>query len=804
MAEFTWNKASEGNDTPESETLKANSVMAGYLQGKEEEAEPREYTANSIEELGAKFKAAHPNASRTQGETDYNVGKRVIELRDEGNPKYQRVRIVEGYGDIELGRAFANPKEDWGEVAGEQWEGIKEMVSSPIETGTGLQRLGAGMVDRLRGETPKSEFAHIDRLMDPNLPSEERPPPKEMIDAGVTPADPEMQRNIDALIKQGKFRVSAAGVEENPLRAISDILDAPLLLSGAGGIKKATGLTSKLAKLSKPKRAGLKIAELALDPAGAVIQGPVAGLQATAEVGRKAYNKASEMLATRKLRQGTAGLADEAIATVGGFTSGLGRRFIMQLRDRFQSKVKPPGSEPAVRFDDVWRDSRSKDIAVSVKDLLEKSFRAMDSWKDSLSKRYANKLQGAFRTEAGENTLYISMDGIVGELGDALKEFGYDVVETGAKSKRRKKGEKWKLKVRPRETEGVPKRTGGDMGQITDVAPKDRRVIMKQFERFLNEPDNVLAHELHSLRLLLDDNISGISTAVDASANTRRALSKLRTIIASHLEQNMPEKYRPAMQEYSKEINLLERAEKELGLSPGKVRWEKDLVTGERRPIDYDLVDYGTTIDRLSRTFRDDPKYSLQLELLEKIQDLGDDHTIIPALMGIQSSPIAGSGLVVRSEMSQIGRAVVAVGMTAEFGGLMALPAVILFSPKLLTEMFATMGDISRAPLLRKKVTRLQGLLEKYQKLNETTGGRMYWHARATGLNVAQYIERLEQDAAFGEEGINIGGQSVSSILKGPQAQDIDLEALRSIGIRPRKLNEPSLSLSPQDALGAR
>lgn len=778
--------------------------------GAKRHREPLDLSAGSVEDLGAKYKemVGDTGIGKTiRSMSDGAVGRHIIKMRDEGKEKFKNVRLVESYGDIELGRMFENPVEDWKDVAKEQWEGLKSLFGSPLETGMGMQRMGAGIVDKLRSRDPKSEFPHLE----PNyyLGGEE-PPPRERIDPLKTPEHVGAGEEVEQALETARHRLSPMGIEENPLRGISDVADLlpwmaakkiPAVSRTVGRLKgKADEAIPDWMPESTLRRTG-KLAQWAVDPASATAGIPMAVTGKTVEVGAKAYNASKNWLEKRKLR-GETGIVSETLSAVGGFTSGLGQKFIYNMKDRAQSMVEragfgrnkggawgkkePPKGPEKEKWIDVFREHRTGDLSDNIDSLLLRSFIAMDRWRDTLQDRYTARMARAFQDEDG-NRAWIELESLKniedasGPLARILDDNGYEIKHAGIE------GKKWK--VVPKKLESPDKGFDpGDKAKVTELG-SDREIIERQFERFLNQPSSMYMDEFHHQRLLLDDTIGSVSQGTSLAAG--RMLSDLRKVIAEVAEEHSPEEYLPAMREYAREIRLMERADQELGLAPGRVNWRTDRVTGVERPDPEDLFDarkYGETIRRLSHTFSDNVQYGKQVKLLEEIQDLGDDHTIIPALMGIQSSPIAGSGLVVRSEISQIGRAVMAVGIGGQLGGLYALPAFALFSPRLITELIATSGDIARAPELYKATARIKKISEKAQKLNESTGGSLYAAALSSGLNLAQWLERVEQEA-----GVDLGAdrpEGEIGVSEENQPYGASLEQYRDAGVSVRPRNE--------------
>jgi hypothetical protein len=75
------------------------------------------------------------------------------------------------------------------------------------------------------------------------------------------------------------------------------------------------------------------------------------------------------------------------------------------------------------------------------------------------------------------------------------------------------------------------------------------------------------------------------------------------------------------------------------------------------------------------------------LNRIRGLEDIAQDNTIMARMVGAAMQPLLGSGLVVKSEISQAFRAAAGLG-----AGLWNAPAVVLFSPRAVNELLVRMG----------------------------------------------------------------------------------------------------------------
>jgi hypothetical protein len=239
------------------------------------------------------------------------------------------------------------------------------------------------------------------------------------------------------------------------------------------------------------------------------------------------------------------------------------------------------------------------------------------------------------------------------------------------------------------------------------------------------------AKRLHELRQQLDDDISML-TGDGASKRTKNALIGIRETVAASLENGLGSGYKNAMVEYEKYVKAMGEFKQLYGVEPGKIS-KNNIIT----PDSMEKV-----ISRLSRTWDTDAFADHRRVILEKFQDMAEDDYIIPNMMGLAAREWYGSGLIVRSEMSQIFRGLSALQLTS----LSALPALIMFSPRAMTEIILANSDYNiGGRAAHEAATEVaKDISAKFEALNKRTGGQLRNEIVKGNFKVGDYFSRKE------------------------------------------------------------
>ena len=292
---------------------------------------------------------------------------------------------------------------------------------------------------------------------------------------------------------------------------------------------------------------------------------------------------------------------------------------------------------------------------------------------------------------------------------------------------------------------------GDSPGKTTTISSQGggRAMMQDAFQRLINAPDAVTMEDLMNFRRSIDDALSVTTTEVSGEA--RVALGRLREIVANELK-DVPG-YLETMSEYEEASTALFRMESELGLIPGALT-----SSGEIRGLKTSTV-VRKLMSTLSESGPETPFAALQ-----ELQEKGGDTSITSALVGAGSKPLAGTGLVVKSELSQAAR--MAVGMASlgvSAASLWKLPATVMFSPRGINEILlramdpqslggniatginkvgTTAGNIGDKASKAHRAAK--GVQQAFQKANKSSGGELAKLAAKEGLTIGQLFERLQ------------------------------------------------------------
>lgn len=220
-----------------------------------------------------------------------------------------------------------------------------------------------------------------------------------------------------------------------------------------------------------------------------------------------------------------------------------------------------------------------------------------------------------------------------------------------------------------------------DEGSAVADQGANQAAIRKQVKELLNDhitdgPNKINAFSLEHVmnrRNKLDDSISIISPLDDVSRSTRAILSDLRTQMGNTFRQRIdahPDLDTSYLGRYEDAMIQLDEFESMLGVSPST-------LTGQGKFQEGFKTEFQTKMNKALTEGREGA-----FKRLRELEEIGEDNTIVARMVGAAMQPLLGSGLVVKSEISQAFRA--AAGMGA---GLWQAPAVILFSPRAVNEL---------------------------------------------------------------------------------------------------------------------
>lgn len=241
------------------------------------------------------------------------------------------------------------------------------------------------------------------------------------------------------------------------------------------------------------------------------------------------------------------------------------------------------------------------------------------------------------------------------------------------------------------------------------------------------------------LKKQLGDELSSISALKKTSKQARAALTSVQQNLADLLNDVTGQRYDELTRPYREKMEALEAADDFFSIRPSDVVNVSELQSKSGG--------YG----RLAQALRDRSDTYATLQQFEKIAaDAGGSGNLIASLTGTVFNPLFGSGLVVKSELSQLGRAI--VGFELLLG---AIPALAVFSPRAVAEITQQLVSAG-VPLPRARAT-ASGVVSTFgqinDKINKTLPGDLTFRgAVREGITLGQLIERLTEDAELSQQ----------------------------------------------------
>ena len=275
-----------------------------------------------------------------------------------------------------------------------------------------------------------------------------------------------------------------------------------------------------------------------------------------------------------------------------------------------------------------------------------------------------------------------------------------------------------------------------------------RKMIEDTFLRIINAPEVVSVEDMINFRRSIGAALTTLGAEISGPA--RVELTRLQDLVRSRLNDEV-EGYKTTMKDYEDGQIALEDFSAELGLEPGKIT-----ADGQIRGIKK-----STAIGKLFRTLAENADETSSATLRE-LERKGGDPSLTPGIVGVESRPLVGGGLVVKSEASQIGRAVLGVVTLGGVGALskmLVAPAALVFSPRAVNEivlrllspeskvMDRAQRAAGRAASVKKKTQaatqKAKEIVDTIRQADESSGGALRGLARQ-GLTLGQLLERLQ------------------------------------------------------------
>ena len=708
-------------------------------------------TFRTVEAIGQAIIDVTPGL---EGRDPEDIGERAL-----NNPKYADVITLEpqDFSEIDVSTALGKLPGDFAQTAGESIEGLGELLSHPIDTGVGLGKLAAAGGQEVTDRLPPMMVAQnpiLGLLSRLDLSEDTR----------------EGAREFGRGLKES---VSPAGIQNRPALAASNALMA---VPGGAGVKgaSAAGKFGKALDVLKKVRNVADPAELPITAARAggraVKSGVGAAKGTTAAIGKKAFQSAKGF--ADAVRSGDSALRTDLFSALMGFTTGRGPRFVREMIrkgspediiDRTvsvtdETGLADPGKTVRQTGPEVQREFRQMAPEEAEKIIATRALESVDRFKEGMNASFNEGLAKlpldspvevslAMRRKAGQALRDMNVKVSGAERVD-VADVPLDVVESqrgttpsgifpgGQKQTR--------TRVPTGEAEFAFPDFGDAPGTTTTISAQGggRAMMEEAFGRLINAPETVSMEDLMNFRRSIDDALS--VTTSEVSGEARVALGRLRGIIADRLSEI--DGYTEVMGDYEAASTALFRMEQELGVVPGALT-----TAGEIRG-----VKTSTLVRSLMRTLSESGPET-PFAALQELEQKGGDQSLTAALVGAGSRPIAGTGLVVKSELSQAAR--LAAG-TVALGGSLAtfwkIPAAVMFSPRGVNEILLRAldpenlgGTIARGA---NRVTEgggkarraIEGVKSAFQRANESSGGELAKIVAKEGLTIGQLFERLQ------------------------------------------------------------
>jgi hypothetical protein len=714
----------------------------------------------SHSELGLAVQAAQPNNVAVQGMNAEELG-RITEPKLTGGD-----RVVDEYSDIDFGNMLGNVGDSWEGVWDESWDAMSEIASHPWEKGVKpMASLVGGGLSEMGRQVEASPAS--DRRKHSLIG---------MIGKGLDASglvDDEDRKLARDAYSQFKESFDPATIEQDPMRTLADATS--VLPWGPGHIRRA-GLLQKLAKGSK---AG-KVADMALSVASpdlAAEQAITASFQLGKEGVKQAVKHTPEVLPevlkklgrgakesaqsgrirksvidpiktkaepvvefAKNLRVGDRPLTRETAATAAAITTGRSRTWV----DRLFTK----------RGDEAWRKqfrlNRQKDEPVLAGEIQEKSLTAVNKLQKQMSEMYGAATEKFFSDPGGGPMLETGdlRDHIVRSLG--LVDVKVRFPKT---AEPRRATDRFGVEDFGEYTPRTSNKVELDFteGSITELGSA-RKVLTGEIGDLLNalQTGSIPAKELHRRRKLIDDAISTLNANTDISKTARKAMLQVRDNVADFVEAGMGDDYKRLMSDYRKHVILRDNLGQNLGLEPGQIDKYGNVTHGTQERL----------LRGLESTVSEDNTVSgRRLQAIEELERVTKTKGIVDLEMARMAQAWAGGGLIVRNEIAQIGRGILATATTASLGALggvlLAIPGAALFSPRLMSEAIlmptgplkesvkSAVAGMSRSAK-RRFQKRIERVTQTMNRLDDMTGGDLRRTAIRENWNVAQMLERME------------------------------------------------------------
>lgn len=503
-----------------------------------------------------------------------------------------------------------------------------------------------------------------------------------------------------------QFAGEIKNFEERPVRAALNLaaIGSGLATGGAGLATRAPRAASILAKAGK----ALDV----LDPVATTTRAATGAFKLPFKGAKKAVETVAGVTEDAA-QQGSRGLFGQVFDSFLGFTTGTSNTALQKVRE-FAASDKA----------DVMREFR--------KDSENGRLRVVDKYVDDYRKikQAANDDYEAAKQSLIKEKVWNSR---IGQSDmDALSRLRSAVNEA-----LRESGATIKLSTDGSARIDFPY-------EQASMAAESRKAIQKTLDEIISPdfdrlPNGIDVAYVDKLKKQISDELSSISALDGTSRQARRALSQVENNLRGLLNETSNGRYGDLMSPYREKMETLEAADDFFSIRPSdavKVKG-KEVKSGG----------YG----RLAQALNDrSDTYAALQQFEDMAAKSGGSGDLVASLTGTVFNPLFGSGLVVKAEISQLGRQLTQIGTAVT-----SIPALALFSPRAVAEI--TQRLVSAGVPLRAARANASALVSNFNrmnnKINKTLPGDItFKDGLREGVTLGQLIERLNEDAELSQE----------------------------------------------------
>jgi len=672
------------------------------------------------------------------------------------------------FGDIDFGIAAEKFPGSASGLAERSVEGMWEMGKHPVETGEEMFRAGqVGLMNLAEGA----------KAQGPPKPGERR--------GGVVV---EAGRNLLSQLAGTKLvsdaqreRVESVGREFQESFEPRNIQDDPAeFLSNLGVAFPARGTATAAAKLGVKGAGKARRLMDVVDPASAPFALAAEGVKGGVKAGKWAATTAVPWSARKakdvllepvigKVRKTDYPMRKELFNNLAGFSTGNGPVFVKEMQEiagTMIDRLDEAGNFVREKANDIVRSvTKSGDPGDWNETLIKRGLRAVDRVKKAAMDEFA-LAKRLLPTNA-----WLDIQDIQQAARGPLEEFrvqvkgGYTLEPKALplteleELSRLEAGQSvvGQRRVPTGEARLVFPDFGGGEGISTTISAfgSGREKIDAAFLALINAPPEAQVLDIYHFRRAIDDAISVASG--ETSKEARAALIALKEILDGKLRE-VPE-FQATIDRHASEMAKIDRYHEELGLTPGKITATGEFIVGPNG------INVEQTANKLLGSVDERKAIATRLKLLKELQVGGSDGSLVPLVIGIGSEPLLGSGLVVKSQISEVTRLVIGTALLTGgswIRGLGAAPAIQLFSPRGMSEWVLTFAEKEAAGRPRvftgtreKAAKWAEDIHSRVQEIDRLTGGEFGRMARREGMTVGRLIERLQSQSEVDISGVD-------------------------------------------------